>query len=335
LWIEVTGITRTGNECVPITEICNDYIDNDCDGYVDCYDKDCSDFPDCQPGPTPECDPGAQRECSTGYLGVCATGIQTCDSLGYWEDCLGPSPVIETCDGLDNDCDGDVDENLIQSCPLQLGVCAGANQICTSGVWSSCNYGPYYESGIETTCDDDKDNDCDGPTDCNDKDCAKHDSCLEGPQIFEYYNAGGDSWRQIHGFNWSAQTFTPSTSHTITSVKILASKGGNPGTVTVGIRATSGGNPTSGDLCSGTINGNTFNGSWEEISLSGSCGLSAGTKYAIVVRAPGGDIWNWISWKNETTSATYSGGNYTISTNGGSGWSEDISRDFMFEEWGI
>jgi len=59
-----------------------------------------------------------QRVCDTGNLGVCIAGTQTCDQSGYWGSCVqNISQSEEVCDGVDNDCDGIVDEN----------VCAPAN----------------------------------------------------------------------------------------------------------------------------------------------------------------------------------------------------------------
>lgn len=101
-------------ECV--AEICDNGLDDDCDGDVDCDDEDCANDPNCQePGPLPECEPGATQSCSTGLLGICASGTQTCSAQGYWGDCLqNNEPTTEDCsNGLDDDCDGytDGDDN--------------------------------------------------------------------------------------------------------------------------------------------------------------------------------------------------------------------------------
>jgi hypothetical protein len=141
----------------PTEEICDDGLDNDCDGVVD--EENCV--------PEDVCTPDTERQCDTGEQGVCAAGTQTCTEQAVWGECVqNEQPGAELCDNLDNDCDGNVDEGLVESCPLQVGVCSGATKVCASGSWSTCDYGPYYESGTEITCDD-LDNDCDGITDEN------------------------------------------------------------------------------------------------------------------------------------------------------------------------
>jgi len=158
-----------------------------------------------------------------------------------------------------------------------------------------------------------------------------------GSSIYECYNTGDNSYSWLYGSYWCAQTFTPSADHTITSVKLKLFRNGSPGIVTVSIRATSGGQPTGPDLCSGTTNGNTLpTGSpyeWREITLGGGYWLSAGTQYAIVVRATGGDASNYVCWRADST-PTYGGGMLLLSSNSGSSWTSAASYDLMFEEWG-
>lgn len=156
----------------PSPEICNDGLDNDCDGLIDAAD------PDCQ-----VCTPNSTRACATGLLGVCALGKQTCSPSGLWGPCAQEvQPSHEVCnDCRDNDCDGLVDgadpdcwqcaPGATKACLTHLpGVCAHGRQTCnTAGVWGSCQQTvkPSHE-----VCNDGLDNDCDGLVDGADPDCA-------------------------------------------------------------------------------------------------------------------------------------------------------------------
>ena len=77
------------------------------------------------------------------------------------------NPVAaEQCDGTDNDCDNETDENLLQGCGINIGICEAGYQLCQGGVWGRCvdEVKPLTEevcnNGLDDDCDDDIDEEC-------------------------------------------------------------------------------------------------------------------------------------------------------------------------------
>ena len=151
------------------------------------------------------------------------------------------------------------------------------------------------------------------------------------PVIDQSWLQNDDNQEAVTSTTWKAMTFTPATNHTIRGVR-LALYGSSVGSITVSIRATSGGLPTGGDLCSGTLDGSQLNGTLDgkvyDVSLGAGTALTAGTVYAIVVRAASGTL-NWRS-----SVAGYDRGNKCSSTNSGGSWTADNTRELLFQEFG-
>lgn len=165
-------------------EVCDDGIDNNCDGKVDCQDNTCGSAPACivctdndGDGYAVEGGDCGPIDCNDNDLAVhpgaienCTDGLDNdCDNL---IDCVdGDCSVVPACDnvcipesaqekgkkcsdGLDNDCDGVID---------------GADPDCGGDTGGS--------EGKGKTCSDGLDNDGDGLVDCADSDCAGNRVC--------------------------------------------------------------------------------------------------------------------------------------------------------------
>lgn len=136
---------------VSTQEECNN-IDDDGDGTID---------EDESGGPL-------RRDCSNG----CGTGREECEG-GEWKYCSAPTPLDETCNGEDDDCDGQTDEGCdcrhgqTRECGIAVGVCEPGVEICENGVWGECllSYNPdelveICNDGLDNDCDNDIDEDC-------------------------------------------------------------------------------------------------------------------------------------------------------------------------------
>ena len=148
-WIPATRVVDAGPRTV--LEICGNHLDDDGDGLVD---EDCT----CTVGDTRPCSSGAPGQRG---VGACRAGLQTCetsDEFGAWGACVGEVlPAAETCNGVDDDCDGVVDQNLVQVCST---ACGSGTSVCSAGTWGTCSA---RRPGVEV-CNG-LDDDCDGQID--------------------------------------------------------------------------------------------------------------------------------------------------------------------------
>src|SRR5262249_23308279 len=105
----------------------------------------------CIDGKTQACYSGAP---STLNVGECKGGTQTCVA-GQWGSCAGQvTPSTESCDGKDNDCNGQTDEGLGTSV-CGVGACQVTEQNCVAGAVNTCVPGqPTTETcnGIDDDC---------------------------------------------------------------------------------------------------------------------------------------------------------------------------------------
>ncbi len=173
---EGNGVECNAVQGVPTKELC-DGVDNDCNGLTDEQLEGC-------------CTKGQFMRCGVD-AGVCKAGTQTCNVsngayAGFFGPCLDengekvtlPGELPEVLDGVDNDCNGQIDEGfegLGGVCTVGTGACAatGTYEMAPDGT-KRCNATPKQPSS--EVCDG-IDNDCDGLVD---EDLLNMGSCVKG-----------------------------------------------------------------------------------------------------------------------------------------------------------
>jgi len=101
---------------------------------------------------------GQMKPCTVlNEAGTCY-GVSFCDPEDGWIGCTADIPEVEVCDGLDNDCDGIIDEGLtLSGCEVanEHGVCLG-QVICLGPEGSFCTAPepqPEVCNGVDDDCD--------------------------------------------------------------------------------------------------------------------------------------------------------------------------------------
>jgi hypothetical protein len=155
--------------CVaPPAEVCNDNIDNDLDGQLDCLDSDCAMAPSCIVDPC---------------MGVTCT-----------------MPPAATCDG-----NAAVTYQAMGTCNPANGTCSYAEAMRTDCGMQQCTNGVCVPRPMEI-CADMMDNDGDGAIDCADSDCAAFPACQPaGPcLIISQYMEGLSNNKALELYNCGA-----------------------------------------------------------------------------------------------------------------------------------
>jgi MYXO-CTERM domain-containing protein len=151
-----TCVANPGSK--PPPEKCNNGKDDNCDGNID---EGCG------------CPPGSTRACGFDK-GECKKGVQECIAGEWSKDCKGAvTATQEVCNGKDDDCDGEVDEDITRPCKT---ACGEGVQACIQGDWSTCSGGhpePEICNGIADDCDGVVDNGATGS-------CGVSYGCTEG-----------------------------------------------------------------------------------------------------------------------------------------------------------
>lgn len=200
------GVEDPVEDCDDGNSTPSDGCENDCRFSVSCTDQDGDGYGSpgtisCPEGPEDDCNdttasihPGAAEKCDgldndcdgaadepfTGIGDACIagdgecrrTGQVICTADGFSTECdaVAGDPVAESCDGLDNDCDGDSDEDFPgvgDVCVVGIGECErSGHKVCdTAGTATVCDAQP--GDPTNEACGDGLDNDCNGLIDEN------------------------------------------------------------------------------------------------------------------------------------------------------------------------
>jgi len=138
----------------------------------------------CSPAGTTQACTIASKADSDRAGGGCGAGTRTCTENGVWGSCVADSAQapVETCNGIDDDCDGNPDEGVVEACYNDgfagcefvgatntyscKGICSPGTRRCVNGDWGNCEGGTYPASDRDLCESSGTDDNCDGVIDC-------------------------------------------------------------------------------------------------------------------------------------------------------------------------
>lgn len=165
---EATEGNCSGPDC---GEICDDGVDNERDGAIDCADSECASLEGCTPATGGA---GGTGGTMTGGVGGVATGGVATGGYGVGGTAYGIPYEMDCGDTFDNDYDGSVD-------------CADSD--CLSSTFCSA---PSYGVPMIEDCTVAGDEDLDGLADCADPDCVPLCGSADYAVPFELCGSTGD-----------------------------------------------------------------------------------------------------------------------------------------------
>ena len=177
---------------IPAAEIC-DSLDNDCNSIVD---NDLS-------APSRACSAGIGECVRPGLEYQVCTGVAGWSSIYLGCDAVPAEPEVELCDGLDNDCDGILDNfTRLVDCPTPIR--SSYTQECVAGEWFDVDLDDCPEC-LDGTVRDDSCCGYDGEgmrtMDCTDGRWVRSGSC----SIDDFINVSNNA-----GIGWSGKDNSPS-----------------------------------------------------------------------------------------------------------------------------
>jgi len=166
------------------------------------------------------------------------------------------------------------------------------------------------------------------------KGSAVKQQIIDSGTITQSQTTNNSNTSEIAGANYYGQTFTVQTGQTrLLGLKMRLYRLGDPGYLTISVRATAAGLPTGPDLYSTVYKttgiGTSSTGAGYFILFAPLPELTVGTVYSIVAKTSVGGGSDYIVWQRNSAGG-YANGQAVSSSNSGSTWAAITGEDFNF-----